>query len=57
MYTDIDECAESNPCDHTCMNTVGSFTCGCTHGYMLTGDTQCEGESVTFNYLFAITIM
>ena len=41
--TDINECIEENPCDQTCTNTVGSFTCGCTAGWRLVDQTTCIG--------------
>ncbi|XP_052598322.1 collagen and calcium-binding EGF domain-containing protein 1 isoform X3 [Peromyscus californicus insignis] len=37
---DIDECASSNTtlCAHICINTVGSYHCGCREGYVLEDD-------------------
>ena len=46
MAVDIDECTESSPCDHNCMNTVGSYTCSCRTGYSLMGKTTCVGMYV-----------
>ena len=49
-FTDIDECAEANPCGEggNCINTVGAYGCDCHDGYMLrlrrTG-WECEGKS------------
>ena len=45
-YTpDVDECQDgSNDCDENaeCSNTVGNYTCSCSHGY--TGDGKnCTG--------------
>ncbi|XP_029473326.1 LOW QUALITY PROTEIN: hemicentin-1 [Rhinatrema bivittatum] len=34
---DINECQELNPCQQRCLNTVGSFHCGCDLGYQLKG--------------------
>ncbi|XP_040533545.1 hemicentin-1 isoform X17 [Gallus gallus] len=34
---DINECQESNSCHQHCINTVGSFHCGCDPGYQLKG--------------------
>ena len=43
--TDIDECAEVNGgCQHTCVNTEGSFLCDCDDGYELDSDgLGCNG--------------
>lgn len=35
---DVDECAEDDPCDQRCQNTVGSFVCHCAPGYRLLPD-------------------
>ena len=43
---DIDECSEgSDSCAQLCINTVGSYTCSCTAGYILVGQS-CVGEGV-----------
>ena len=49
LPTDIDECTdETDNCEQTCMNTNGSFVCGCNPGYMLDGNGRnCSG---TFNF-------
>ena len=40
---DIDECiGGTHDCLHRCINTVGSFTCGCYDGYVQYGAT-CSG--------------
>ncbi|CAK1590809.1 unnamed protein product [Parnassius mnemosyne] len=40
---DVDECAEDEPCDHRCRNTIGSFVCSCNDGYKLMADgISCE---------------
>ncbi|KAI1904717.1 hypothetical protein AGOR_G00008580 [Albula goreensis] len=36
--TDMDECSGVNPCSQYCINTAGSFRCGCREGYRLDGD-------------------
>ena len=45
IFSDIDECSdETDDCDHTCTNTVGSFICGCNSGYELDSDgLTCNG--------------
>ncbi len=42
---DIDECVEeSDDCAQNCMNTMGSYTCGCNLGYQLSPDQRsCLG--------------
>ena len=44
-YTDINECQEGlHSCTQTCVNTIGSYTCQCREGYMLSRDLRtCEG--------------
>ena len=35
----------------TCQNTVGSYTCNCTAGYVLNGDGRtCDGEFTTLQF-------
>ena len=47
VLIDVDECMMLNGgCTQDCINTVGSYQCGCRSGYelnFLTGDT-CIGE-------------
>ena len=32
-------------CQHRCNNTIGSYTCSCNDGYLLTDDNiTCEGK-------------
>ena len=46
MFTDIDECAAS-PCEHHCINALGSFNCDCKSGFTLKGDKiTCQGKVV-----------
>ncbi len=42
---DIDECQLNTAlCDSDCVNTVGSYNCGCTDGYELAVDgASCQG--------------
>ena len=44
--SDVDECAaNTDGCEHICINTIGSFECSCLPGYMLNSDNQtCTGE-------------
>ena len=49
VYIDVDECTLS-PCDHTCINNVGSFECSCNDGYVLDRDERsCSGMSGIVN--------
>uniref|UniRef100_UPI003AAA5B14 thrombomodulin-like n=1 Tax=Centroberyx gerrardi TaxID=166262 RepID=UPI003AAA5B14 len=41
ICTDIDECEDERHCDHTCVNTYGSYRCLCDEGFELLGDHQC----------------
>ena len=46
---DINECADegSNDCSHRCVNSVGSFHCGCNIGFVLQEDGYtCNGKIV-----------
>lgn len=44
FFSDEDECATGrHNCQHTCVNTPGSFRCGCPDGYMRNGIT-CVGK-------------
>ncbi|XP_059162706.1 fibrillin-1-like [Physella acuta] len=42
---DIDECnTQPSPCQQICTNTIGSYTCSCNDGYVIssTDQTQCD---------------
>ena len=47
-YLDINECTDAelvHECDHTCINTVGSYACTCDSGYNLNVDGRvCDGR-------------
>ena len=62
FYADEDECATGrHNCQHNCVNTAGSFRCGCPDGYTRNRMT-CVGESsasfiyLTYTLLLAITV-
>ena len=38
IFTDIDECENSNPCSQICVNTDGSYYCQCVSKYTLNQD-------------------
>ena len=47
LYLDVDECCNLalNSCQHICKNTIGSYYCECSHGYMLQSDNRtCESK-------------
>ena len=50
LLTDIDECDKmTSGCSQTCVNTAGSFKCGCNDGYFLDIDeTTCIGKYMCF---------
>lgn len=53
---DINECLfETDPvCSQTCINTIGSFTCGCMTGYILRPDLRtCKALGAPPTLLFA----
>ncbi|KAL2092659.1 hypothetical protein ACEWY4_012457 [Coilia grayii] len=37
---DIDECAQRKPCQHECVNTLGSYHCVCPPGYQLMANSR-----------------
>ena len=43
---DVDECAEdTDGCDQTCTNSIGSYDCSCNTGYRLDTDRHtCNGD-------------
>ena len=37
-------------CDHTCHNTLGSYTCSCVSGYRLAADGKsCSGKNLSYH--------
>ena len=45
MFTDINECTtDVDGCSQLCVNTNGSFFCGCNEGYTLTEDGRTCGD-------------
>ena len=57
LHTDIDECSEGiSGCSQLCINTIGSYSCGCLNGYHLGSDNHtCLGK--VFNALIMIGIV
>ena len=49
---DVDECDLGiDNCDQMCDNNVGSYSCRCRSGYVLSGDGYgCEGNSLTNSF-------
>ena len=41
IILDIDECEDLQPCHQLCLNTNGSYMCGCRSGYELTNSKDC----------------
>ncbi|XP_052216781.1 fibrillin-2-like [Dreissena polymorpha] len=37
---DINECNSSNPCDHMCLNTEGSYSCDCEQGFRVDANNK-----------------
>lgn len=56
FYIDIDECAEDDHnCDDVCLNTMGSFSCGCRKGFSLDDDgISCTGNAVSGANIFCL---
>ena len=45
IIIDINECADgTHRCSQACRNNIGSYTCLCNQGYLLTSDNRtCRG--------------
>ena len=57
VIVDIDECAVANGgCEHNCINTEGSFYCGCREGFVLENDGRQCGGNVMWNTIKAIRV-
>ena len=52
---DINECKISNPCQHKCENTLGSFKCHCPKGYEI--DPQEKSQCIDINECDTSTII
>ncbi|GAB1608679.1 hypothetical protein Ahia01_001152300, partial [Argonauta hians] len=46
---DINECETGSPCEHNCINTIGSYKCSCRSGYNLINNSKCENTSLCSN--------
>ena len=47
LSSDVNECLENDPCgdDQVCKNTVGSYLCTCTAGYVYNMiNKTCDGK-------------
>ena len=53
LHADINECSSNNGgCQHSCVNTVGSFECRCNSGYELASNRlSCNGMSIIQQYM------
>lgn len=51
FLTDIDDCSVNNRCEKTttCVNTPGSYTCGCDPGSQLDNDNRTCACKYTLN--------
>ena len=52
---DINECKISNPCQHKCENTLGSFKCHCPKGYKI--DPQEKSQCIDINECDTSTVI
>ena len=43
LLLDINECIDNNGgCVQSCIDTIGSFSCGCNSGFTLRGNNFCD---------------
>ena len=54
LCVDINECI-SSPCEHNCINTVGSYQCTCHSGFALIG-TRCIGKCDLRIYTYTLCV-
>ena len=55
IIVDINECNVNNGgCEHSCTNTVGSYTCSCNTGYQLSLGHYCSGNLIENYYALLI---
>jgi hypothetical protein len=47
LKKDVNECQNSNTCDHRfkCKNIDGSYNCECNYGYKLDNNSICKYDS------------
>lgn len=56
-FSELDECAspDLNPCNQTCKNSFGSFSCECHQGYISRDEGRiCEGIIYFFESRFLL---
>lgn len=42
---DEDECVSQSPCEHSCQNLIGGFSCACPSGFTISPVSHtCQGE-------------
>jgi len=53
LFVDIDECLTNiSGCSQACTNTIGSYQCSCTDGYILlpVDNKTCQGMIILSQY-------
>lgn len=56
VFSDINECQESSPCNQHCLNTIGSYRCACEPGFQLR-NRRCIGEAKRIIYTNILNIL